>query len=89
VEGLWANSYTIFQVPPQEEESRDLDRSMKNLVQSENYFSQSLNRLEVQMSRLINIVKDRNALPNTCSTIPDCPSYIDKNEESWCFGDFN
>ena len=51
------DSYSIFQVPPQEEEPTDLDRSMKNMIQSENYFSQSLNRLEAQMSRLINIVK--------------------------------
>jgi len=43
------------------------------------------------MSRYINIVKDKNeeTLPNTCSTIPDCPNYIDKNEESWCLGDFD
>ena len=38
----------------------DSDRSMKNLIQSENNFFQSINRLEVQMSRYINIVKDRN-----------------------------
>ena len=43
------------------------------------------------MSRLINIVKDKNekTLPNTCSTIPDYPSHIDRNEESWCLGDFD
>jgi len=37
------------------------------------------------MSRLINIVKDRNeeTLPNTGSTIPDCPNHIDENQESW------
>ena len=69
----------------------DLDRSMENLIQSENNFNQSVNRLEAQMSRLLNIMKQRNekTLPNTCSTIPDCPNYIDKNEESWCPGDFD
>jgi len=43
------------------------------------------------MSRLINIVKERNeeTLPNTCSIIPDCPSHIDRNDESWCIGDFD
>ena len=43
------------------------------------------------MSRLINIMKDRNekTLPNTCSTIPDCPSHIDRNEQSWCLEDFD
>ena len=62
----------------------DSNRSMKNLIKSENNFFQSIDRLEVQMSRYINIVKDRNeeTLPNTCSTIPDCPIHIDKNEES-------
>jgi len=33
---------------------------MKNLIQSKNNFLQSINRLEAQMRRLINIVKDRN-----------------------------
>ena len=35
-------------------------------------------------------MKDRNekTLPNTCSTIPDCPSHIDRNEY-WCLGDFD
>ena len=69
----------------------DLDRSMENLIQSENNFFQSVNRLEAQMSRLINIVKDKNeeTLPNVFLTIPDCPSHIDRNEESWCLGDFD
>ena len=33
--------YSIFQVSQQEEEPMDLYRSMKTLIQSENYFSQS------------------------------------------------
>ena len=43
------------------------------------------------MSRYINIVKDRNeeTLPNTCSTIPDCPSHMDRNEKSWCLREFD
>jgi len=43
------------------------------------------------MSRLINRVNDKNeeTLPITFSTIPDCPSHIDKNQESWCLGDFD
>ena len=59
----------------------DLDRSMKNLIQSENNFNQSGNKLEAQMSHLINIMKERNekTLPNTCSTISDCLSHIDEN----------
>ena len=43
------------------------------------------------MSYYINKMKDRNekTLPNTCLTIPDCPSHIDRNEESWCLRDFD
>jgi len=43
------------------------------------------------MSRLINIVNDRNekTLPNTFSTILDFSSHIDKSQESWCLGNFN
>jgi len=69
----------------------DSDRNMENLIQTENNFFQSIDRLEAQMSRYINIVKDRNeeTLPNICSTIPDCPNHIDRNEESWCLRDFD
>ena len=38
----------------------DLDRSMKNMIQSENDFFQYVSRLEAQMSYLINIVEDKN-----------------------------
>ena len=57
----------------------DSGRSMKNLIQSENNFFQSINKLEAQMSCYINIVKYRNekTLPNTYYTIPDCPSHIE------------
>ena len=43
------------------------------------------------MSHYVNIEKDRNekTLPNTCSTIPDFPNYIDRNEESWYLEDFD
>ena len=43
------------------------------------------------MSHYIRIVKDKNkeTLPNTGSIIPDCPSHIDRNEESWCLGNFD
>ena len=52
------------------------------MIQPENDFTQYINRLEAQMSHLINIVKDRNekTLPNICSTIPDCPNHIDWNQ---------
>jgi len=83
--------YSIFQVPQKEEEPMDLNRSMKNLIQFENNFFQSINKLEAQMSHLINILKDRNeeTLPNTYSTIPDCPIHIDENQKTWYLEDFD
>jgi len=65
--------------------------SMENLIQFGNNFTQSINRLEAQISCLINIVKDRNekTLSNTFSTIPDCPSHLDRNQKSLCLGDLN
>ena len=64
---------------------------MKNLIQFENNFNKSVNRLEAQMSRLLNKIIQRNeeTLPNTCLIIPDYPSHINNNEESWYLGDFN
>ena len=64
---------------------------MENLIQAGNYFTQSVNRLEAQMNRLTNIVKDRDeeTLPKIFSTIRDCPNHIDKNEEIWCLEDFD
>jgi len=58
--------------------------SMKNLIQSENNFTQSINRVEAQMSHLINIVKGKKeeTLSNTFLTIPDCPSHLDSNQKS-------
>ena len=43
------------------------------------------------MSHLMIRVNDRNeeTLPNTFLTTPDCPSHIDRNQESWCLEDFN
>ena len=40
--------HSIIQVPQQEEEYTDFGMSMKNLVQSKNDFTQSINRLEEQ-----------------------------------------
>ena len=43
------------------------------------------------MGHLINIVKVRNeeTFRNTCSTIPDCSSHIDENQEIWYLEDFD
>jgi len=51
---------------------------MENPIQAENYFTQSVNRLEVQMNHLTNIVKDTDeeTLPKIFSTIRDCPNIL-------------
>ena len=73
----------------------DLEKRMESMIQCQNNYIQSqndsFNWLKAQMSRLINIVNDRNekTLPNTFLTILDCPSHIDRDQESWCLGDFN
>ena len=53
----------------------DSDRSMKNLIQSENNFSQSIHRLKAQMNRYINIVKDKNE--ETVGPKAHCSSFDD------------
>jgi len=55
---------------------------MKNLIRSENKFAQSINRLEAQISHLVNIINDRNekTLPTQILTIPDSPSNIDRDQ---------
>ena len=62
---------------------------MKDMIQSRNNVTQSLNRLEAKVSHLVNTINDRNeeTLPNTFSTIPHSPSHID--EELWHLGDFS
>ena len=72
----------FFQVPQQEEEPMDLDRIMKNLIQSDNYFSQSLNMIEVRLSRLENIRMNKKTLSTQSLTIPDTSNHIEENQES-------
>ena len=64
---------------------------MKDLIQSQNDFTQFINRLEAQMSHLVNTINDRNekTLPVLFLTISDFPNHIDRNQESLCLGDFN
>jgi len=43
------------------------------------------------MGNLVNTINDRKeeTLPTQFVTIPDSPSYINRNQESWWLGDFN
>ena len=64
-------------------------QSQNDCIQSQTDCLKSLNRLEVKVSHLVNIINDKNekTLPNTFLTTPDSLSHID--EESWYLGDFN
>ena len=57
-------------------------QSQNDCIQSQTEYLKYLNRLEVKVSHLVNIINDRNeeTLPNTFLTSPDSPSLI--NEES-------
>jgi len=77
--------YSIFQVPTQQEEELiNWKDKVEMFIQCRNDFpqssfdcNQSIKRLEAQMSRLINIVNDRNeeTLSNTFLTIPIAQLY--------------
>ena len=58
----------------------DKNKSLENLIQSENDFNQSINRLEAQMSHFVNTTNDKNekTLPTQFLTIPDSLNHIDK-----------
>ena len=77
--------YAPFSSPTiQKEEPIDMEKSMKDLIQKENSFTQSINSLEALISHLINTMNDRNekTLPTQFLTILDFPSHIDRNHES-------
>ena len=62
-----------------------------NFIRSNLDYTPSINRLEAQISYLVNTINDRNeeTLPTQSLTIPDSPSHIDRNQESWYLEDFN
>ena len=74
------DSYSNFQVQPQQKESIDLEKSTEDLIQSRNSVTQSLNRLEAKVSHLVNTINDRNeeTPPKTFLTIPDSLTNIDE-----------
>ena len=56
---------------------------MKNLIQSGDNVTHSIDRLEEKVSRLVNTINDRNekTLPNTFLTISDSPAILMKNHD--------
>jgi len=55
--------YSIFQVPPQQEEPVDFEESMESMIQSEDFFTQSIDMIEVKLSRLENMHRNEKTLP--------------------------
>ena len=45
--------------------------------------------IEARLSPLENMRRNKETLPTQSLTIPDTPSHIDKNQESWYLEDFD
>jgi len=58
---------------------------MEYMIQFQNNFTQSIDRLEVQMSQLINTYRKEKTLPYQYLTNPDITNPIDLAQESWYF----
>ena len=56
-----STSYIPSQVPLQQnEEQNDLEKSMEDWIQTQNDVTRSINRLETQMSQMVNTMNVRN-----------------------------
>jgi len=64
-------SYSPFQ-----EEPTDLEKSMEDIIQIQNFVTQSIDRLEAQMSQLINTYRKEETLPYQYLTNPNISSLI-------------
>ena len=56
------------------------------MIQTQNFVTQSIDRLNAQMSQLVNIYRNEKTLSYQYLTNPDIPNPIDLIQESWCFG---
>jgi len=68
------DSYSMFQ-----EEHTDLERSMEYMIQ---FQSDPLDMIEVRLSRLENMHRNKKTLRTQSLTILDTSSHIDENQES-------
>ena len=59
---------------------------MESMIQSQNDL---LDMIEVRLSRLENMHRNKKTLPTQSLTIHDTSSHIDENQESWCIEDFD
>ena len=59
---------------------------MESMIQ---FQSDPLNVIEVRLSRLENMRRNKKTLPVQSLTIPDTSNHIDENQESWYLEDFD
>ena len=62
---------------------------MEYMIQGQNSFNQSIDRLEERISQLENMYRNKKTLSTQSLTIPDFPNHIDRNQESWYLENFN
>ena len=46
-----------------QEEPSDLEKSVENMIQTQNFVTKSIDRLNAQMSQLVNTYRDEKTLP--------------------------
>ena len=73
-------SYSPFQ-----EEPNDLEKSMKDMIQIQNFVTQSIKRLEAQMSKLVNTDRNEKTLSYQYLTNHNISNPIDLAQESCGF----
>ena len=73
-------SYSPFQ-----KELSELEKSMKDMIQTQNIVTQFIGKLEVQISQLVNIIRNEKTLSYQPLTNPDISNSIDLTQELWCF----
>jgi len=62
---------------------------MESIIQSEDFFTQSIDMIEASHSRLKNMHRNEETLPIQSLTIPDTSNHIDGNQKSWYLEDYN
>ena len=59
---------------------------MKDMIQIQNFVTQSIDRLNAQMRQLVNTYKNKKTLHYQSLTNPHISNPIDLAQDSYCFG---
>ena len=68
-----------------QKESTDLEKSMEDMNQTQHFITQSIDRLEAQMSQLVNTCRNKKTLLYHYLINPDISNSVDLAQESCCF----